>query len=202
MGIKHESLLLDTIAACTNLYGLTPFVKFIEIYNGQNDDKIQLPDLLVYINDADVEDELEKRFTYVSEDSFVADVLLEEGMKELLEKETAGKSFYIPEKQELLRYADQFYYQKTEAQERLHHLLRADFGADVDTEEEIRELVLNLQVSSGEFMLELSEFLERLELPVSKAERYIPVIIDIANTTRLWENRGHTPEEMRNSSFE
>lgn len=202
MGIPHKDLLLDTIAACTNLYGLTPFVKLVEIYNSQNEQEIQLRDLLVYVDAYEVKDELEKRFTYVHEDAFVADALIEDDKKAQLEKETAGKPFYVPEKEELLRFADQFYFQRTAAHERLRGLLVEDFGDSMDTEAEIEELVLNLQVSGGEFTFELSEFLSRLELPVTRAEHYIPVIIDMANTTRLWENRGHTPEEMRMDSFE
>lgn len=26
--------------------------------------------------------------------------------------------------------------------------------------------------------------------------RYIPTVIDIINTTSIWENRGHTPHEL------
>lgn len=36
MKLQSNDLILDYIAACTNLYGVVPFDKVLEIYNGQN----------------------------------------------------------------------------------------------------------------------------------------------------------------------
>ncbi|WP_153723074.1 hypothetical protein [Sporosarcina cascadiensis] len=191
-----ENLLLDYIAACTNLYGVTPFEKVLEIYHTYTENRISLEALVALVNEPPVKEKLEERFVHVYRDTFVAEVLHIFNEKKALEQAAAGKPFYVPEKNELLSYMDQFYFQQTPQQERLKEMMREDFDASVNIEEEVEQLVLDLQMSGGEFTKELSDFLGRLGLPIEKAERYIPAVIEIANTTRLWENRGHTPSEL------
>ncbi|WP_301108582.1 hypothetical protein [Sporosarcina sp.] len=196
MKVANEDLLLDYIAACTNIYGVTPFEKAIEIYNLYTEDGISLERMVSFVNEQSVKEKLEERFVHVYADAFVAEVLHVFNEKEALEEVTDGKPYYVPEKEELLSYTDQFYFERTPQQERLIEMMKEELDASVDIEEEVEELVQDLQMSGGEFTKELSEFLGRLGLPVEKAERYIPTVIEVANTTRLWENRGHTPSEL------
>ena len=196
MQMGDERLLLDYIVASTNLYGVVPFTKTVEIYNEQNEEKISLQTLTSYVKDQAVIKKLEEQFVRVYADSFVAEVIDVLNEKEALEQAAAGKPYYVPKREEFLLFTDQFYFQRTPEQERLKKMMQEDLDESIEIEEEVEELVLDLQMSGGDFTKELSEFLGKLELSVEKAERYIPVIIEIANATRLWENRGHTPNEL------
>ncbi|MGE7545216.1 hypothetical protein [Sporosarcina newyorkensis] len=196
MKVDNEELLLDYIAASTNLYGVIPFAKATEIYNEHNEEEISLNIMIAFVNNQAVIEKLEERFVHVNTDAFVAEIIHVFDEKEVVEQAAAGKPYYVPKPEEFLLFTDQSYFQRTPQQEQLKKMMLEDLDDSVDIEEEVEELVLDLQMSGGDFTKELSEFLGRLKLPMEKAERYIPVIIDIANTTRLWENRGHTPNEL------
>lgn len=183
--------------ACTNLYGVVPIEKVVEIYNGQNERKISLDNVESFLSSKQVREQLEESFVYVELNEFVAEATSEADEKETLKRVATGKPYYVPEKEELLCFVDEEYVQQTPEQLILKNMLKDDFGDQLNVDEEVSELVFNLQVSGGDFMMELSLFLAGLELPSKESERYIPVIIEVADTTRLWENRGHTMKELQ-----
>lgn len=193
----NEKLVMDYIVACTNLYGIAPMEKVVEIYNEQNEQKISLVEIKNLLQSRQVKQQLEERFVYSEADEFVAEATSESDEKAELRKAAAGKPYYIPEKAELLEYTAEEYFEQTPEQQIVKEMLQEDFGDEVEADEEVAELVLNLQVSSGDFMAVLSLFTAGLDLPIEKVERYIPFIVKIADTTRLWENRGHTMKELR-----
>ncbi|ARK24606.1 hypothetical protein SporoP37_08000 [Sporosarcina sp. P37] len=192
----NEKLVMEYIIACTNLYGVVPIDQVAGIFNEQNEDMITPDELNSLLQSGQVRGKLEEYFVYADLDKFIAEAASEGDEKEELEQAAAGKPYYVPAKEELLRFIDEEYIQETQEQLKLKSMLIEDFGDELHAEEEVRELVFNLQVSGGDFMGEMSMFIAGLELPVEKAERYIPVIVDVANTTRLWENRGHTTKEL------
>lgn len=68
----NGNLVLDYIRATTNLYGIAPFEKIMEIYNQQNDDQICIEDL-----DAYIEQDLSEYYVYVYYENFVHETILE-----------------------------------------------------------------------------------------------------------------------------
>lgn len=191
-----DNEVLDYIKACTHLYGVVTHNKVVEIYNGHHAEKVTLKTLKTLIASKEVKAELYKAFVDVQRNDFVHEsVELFEEKKMLLEEAT-GKPYYVPAKEELLRYMDDEYIESTPAQVQLSKMLKRDFGAEIDIEEEVWDLAASLQVSGGDFTPILTNFLERLELTTVKAQQYIAIIINMANTTRLWENCGHTPNEL------
>ena len=48
-----------------------------------------------------------------------------------------------------------------------------------------------------DFQEVVKEFLGRFEIKdMKQLNEYVQAITMIANTTRIWENRGHTPDEL------
>ncbi|PIC76945.1 hypothetical protein CSV74_08530 [Sporosarcina sp. P19] len=193
----NEELVMKYIVACTNLYGIVPVEKVVEIYNNQNKEEISLDEVERFLQSEQVKEKLEESFVYIQSNEFVAEATSEEDEKDNLKRNAAGKPYYIPGKEELLRFIDEEYFQETREQVKVKNMLREDFGDQLNVEEEVSELVYNLQVSGGDFMMELSLFVSGLELPIKESERYIPAIVELADTTRLWENRGHTMKELQ-----
>ncbi|PID06121.1 MULTISPECIES: hypothetical protein [unclassified Sporosarcina] len=192
-----EELAMKYIVACTNLYGIVPIEKVVEIYNDQNEEKVSLDEIESYLQSTRVQEKLEESFVYIQSNEFVAEATSEKDEKENLKRIVAGKPYYVPGKEELLRYIDEEYFQETPEQLLVKNMLKEDFGNQLDVDEEVSELVYNLQVSGGDFMMELSLFVSGLELPIKESERYIPAIVEVADTTRLWENCGHTMKELQ-----
>ncbi|MDV6377408.1 hypothetical protein ORD22_03910 [Sporosarcina sp. GW1-11] len=196
MNSSNEELLVDYIVACTNLYGVTPFDHVHSIYNEQNEDQISLEDLTTTVNSIAIKEILEERFVYVQSNEFVSEAIRMPKEKQRLKEVVMGKPYYVPDQAELLRFVDEQYIQHTPQQEHLKNMLREDFGESYPVDEEVEGLVYSLQVSGGDFSTILSMFLDDLQLPIQRAERYIPVIVEIAETTRMWEHRGHTQNEL------
>lgn len=193
----NEELVIKYIVACTNLYGVVPIKKVVEIYNDQNEEVISLVEVESFLQSIQVKEQLEESFVYIDSGEFVAEATSEDDEKQALKQATAGKPYYVPEKEELLCFVDEEYLQETPEQLVLMNMLKEDFGDNFDAAAEVTELVLNLQVSGGDFMNELSLFVASLELPIKQSERYIPVIVEVADTTRLWENRGLNMKELQ-----
>lgn len=198
---EQEQLILDYIAAGVNLYGYLPFEKMIEIYNMQIGSPLTMEDLLELTADEDVCEKLEENFALIGEEAFISDFLETEESIERLKQQTADKPYYIPEQQEFLRYKEDMYYERTAEQQALKQKLHGDFSelTDEEIEDAAAELVVGIAISEGDLGSVLAEFVARMDMTHAQAESYVPLIISVANTTRLWENRGHTPKELNPS---
>jgi hypothetical protein len=89
----------DYIISLTHLYGLVHKNKVVEIYNMQNEDKIEKIDTVRLRADNISIDfaELDDNFVEVFSDYFVHETIMEfNGLDEQLKK-CEGKPFYIPE---------------------------------------------------------------------------------------------------------
>lgn len=110
---SNKDLIFDYIVSCTNLYGIVPKYKVIHIYNLQNKPTISNKEVQAVLTDSHYKKRLEESNVIVKFDQFVHKILADSHMTKKLEQMAAGKPFYIPEKNELLRYKNEFYYEKT-----------------------------------------------------------------------------------------
>lgn len=196
--IPNANLLLDYIISCTNLYGVVPFHKIIKIYNSQNRPSICKKNLQALVADAHFADILKKKNIIVENGRFIHETVITYNLIEPLEHVAMGKPYYVPEKNELLRYKDETYYEKTKYQKQLANLIERDFGKVVPSiQKEIDDLVGKLQIVNVNFNFVVKNFMERFTFRNRyQVNEYTKVIMEIANTTRLWENRGFTPKEL------
>lgn len=195
---EEEDLLLNYIRALVNLYGAVPKAKVLEIFNKQNDLDWTLDDLDTLIDSLEMEEEY---FTDAG-DQFVEESLLmdEDSLPRLLSRQE-GKPYYIPEREELLRYSDDCYQERPPAFARLQLYIQKQLFLDLVQAEEICEDIL-FDLSGHDYSIEflLFEF-ERREIQFSDASQQretVRLILDLANHTRTWANRGFTPAEIQN----
>lgn len=197
--LPNKDLIIQYAVACTNLYGVIEYPKFLEIYNAQNSPSISSSELRALITNPLYEKLLKKEFVFVYRDALIHETIEDLEDNSVFIQRVVGKPFYVPEKEELLRYTDAFYYEKTSHQEKLANMLAIDFfgGSTLMIKEEMDELIGQLQVMQINFQEVVQDFLRRFEFKdMKKLNEYVQVITKIANTTRIWENRGHTPEEL------
>lgn len=130
------NLLSKYIVTLTRLYGVVHKDVVAEIYNEQQDEQITPQEVEDHF-DASVQ-EIEKHFAYKEGNYFVHEtILVYDDLDETLAKQ-AGKPRYTPEKDELLKYMDEFYFYKSEAYNKLYdHILKYH----VDGNEERAEAV-------------------------------------------------------------
>ncbi|MBK3496252.1 SEC-C domain-containing protein [Viridibacillus sp. YIM B01967] len=197
--IPNQKLVSEYIIACTRLYGIVPFQKLREIYNKQNDANLSGNELSALMDTSAFKRHLKEEHVHTHFHNFTHETVEVFNIFETLQKEAVGKPFYVPGQGELLKYSDEFYFERTPQQEQFRKMLENDFfgGNALMAGEEIEELVSTIQVSEGNHNSIIRNFTERFEFKdQQQLYTYLPVIISIMNTTRLWENRGHTPQEL------
>lgn len=197
--LPNKELIMQYATACTNLYGIIEFPQFLKIYNAQNQPSLSSKEMKALFTNPAFVKQMEKKFTYVQRNALMHEALAVLGNYDNLLASRIGKPFYVPDKNELLRYTDDEYYEKTSHQEKLTKMLARDFFGNNKAliQEEIDELVGQFQLDDINFNETLSEALGRFEFEnIKQINEYMQVMTKIANTTRLWENRGHTPEEL------
>ena len=130
------------IIALTNLYGIVPQEKVVEIYNKQNNDKITIESISKYISLK--KSELEEEFVCIDDDFFVQESFYVFG-GDLIEntlRMKADKPYYIPKKKELLKYTDDFYFEKNKQYNSLYNYIKKNL---VDNEELVEEICEDIQ---------------------------------------------------------
>lgn len=197
--LANKNRIIQYVIACTNLYGLIKYPKFLEIYNAQNEPSVSSSELQALLADSHYAKLLEKESVLTQKRALNhEEIEYVENYSAFIEG-TIGKPFYVPAKEELLRYVDDLYYEQTSHQEKLGKMLAKDFfgGSTIMIKDEIDELVGQLQGVNVNFQGVVRDFLGRFECKdMKQMNEYMHVITMIANSTRIWENRGHTPHEL------
>ncbi|MER2089386.1 MAG: plasmid pRiA4b ORF-3 family protein [Sporosarcina sp.] len=197
--LPNTDLLIQYAQACANLYGMITYSKFLEIYNAQNEPSLSRSELRAFMADSHFSKLLEKMSVLTNGLGILREeVEYSKDFSSFLE-EVYEKPYYVPEKEELLRYADDLYYEKTNYQEKLANMLAKDFfgGSTLMVKDEIDELVGQLQEVHVDLQGVVRGFLERFNFKdMKQVNEYVKAVSVIANSTRIWENRGHTPGEL------
>ena len=113
------------IIAMTNLYGMVPKEKAVEIYNSQNEVKIGIDVIEAYLTNPPKE--LEEAFIYPYKDCFVHETILEFDEFDQMLRKKVDKPYYVPEKKELLKYTDEWYFEKNSQYKALFNYVKANF---------------------------------------------------------------------------
>lgn len=195
---KLDNLLEQYIVALTNLYGRVTKEKVAEIYNLQNEDQVSIDEVAAYLENPPAS--FEANFVMVGWDEFVSDDLtMFDGIYEELVKAQAGKPFYVPEQEELLKYVDTNYvdYPK-EYDELCAYLDKNIYPNDPNKTERIAENIqLILEMGDG-INLAMQEI--TLDGYVFKSKKEMTDIADLLrrlnNHTRMRENNRLTPSEL------
>lgn len=185
------------IIALTNLYGLVHKEKVLEIYNKQNEEPITLGNVDYYLKIAN--GELERDFVYTYQDHFVHESILMFDEFDLVQAKKANKPYYVPSQKELLRYSKSSYFEKNQQYKALLAYVKKNFFPQDHQKarwlcEDVHltsQLNLNIQATLNEFT-ERGVSFESFD----QVNELLALIMDMANNTRIWENNGHTPNEI------
>lgn len=192
-------LIYDYIVSLVNLYGIVHKEKVLEIYNEQNNKPSEIATIdEIMRNDAEM---LKENFVFIEGSYFVHEaIILFDDINDVL-AERIGKPFYVPRKNELLKYKDQFYFEKTLQYKRMFryvtkHLVDGNREKAKELCEEI-QLMCQQENSVGEIFNLLNNFDIDFESEQEVGEM-LNLVSDLKNHTRLWANNGHMPSELFN----
>jgi len=128
-GVLSMNFISDYIISLTRLYGIIQKEKVAEIYNMQNEDKITLIQIERMMENEQAM--LEKHHVHIDGNYFIHETIMVFDEFDLYMKQKAGKPYYIPNKTELLKYLDQFYFEKTKEYQVLEdYVVRELTGGD------------------------------------------------------------------------
>lgn len=191
---KNFEMISDYLMACKNLYGIISIDKFLEIYNGQNEDKIKKNMVMdVFKRVSENDDSL-----ILQEDIFIESSLIKCNEYEILENQQKEKPFYIPKQKVFLQYADdgfmehnpqfetlkRYLIKNKKVQEKLAVQLCTVIQEDFTVGISLQDVVAHFDEANITWTSE-KQFNEMLE-----------ILVKCYNNTRMVGNRGYTPNEI------
>ena len=169
----------------------------LEIFNSQNKEKINLSDVEGLLKKP------RKNFEEASvcpfEDYFVNKEILENGEFDFLLDRKAGKPFHVPEKQELLKYMDDLYFEKTnEYKALLKYTSKHFFKGEEEKAEWLCEDIYDICHVGPDLKKLLEIYNARVGgfKDMAQAEEILQLMVELSNNARRWENNGHTSLEI------
>lgn len=213
LGLPDEtvSLLHDYFDAFSNLYQVLPLKDAFNIIESQNKGLITLDEFLAFSEiarheehfyyilsknelylDAPDEEPIDREIVHES----LVDIDYDEYYK--LVENQHGKPLFIPTKQELLNYKDEFYIADTPQVRAMENFFRTRLKMNGEKAEEmVDECLLTITCADNPFNDIFAE-LERMKISFTEKQldEFVALFSDLHNNTRLPQNRGFTPKEL------
>ena len=187
---------IDTYLRCAaNYYGhITPRA-FLLLFNKHNEEKLLKAELMKYWN------KLMRQYdrNYVLFDNAIISSRVEMNRIDEIMYYQEGKKFYIPPKDEFLKYIDDNYYEKNEYTESVRGFFIKVLKINSFTAEALlSKLVWSIKTEEGTSacMGLLSENGIEWE-SINQANQFMGLYQNLANNTKKWANCGYSPIELR-----
>lgn len=211
--IKLPDEIVDLIrtyfGAASNLYARIPLKKLHDIYNSQNNPVSQE----CFLQVADLISHEQHHYTILGREVFHPDEAPSQSMdRELVaehlyavgdayyyetEELQDGVQYYIPPKEEFLRYTDDYYVEKTPQYLAMVCFLRRNQRKLPCPPEEIAE-ELHLQMTMGDDYRSMTDNARRLGVRFDNKQdfyAFLELLVNMCRHTRQFNRRGHTPAE-------
>lgn len=204
--IKHKAfkqkrdryqLVYQYILGLLSLYGAVKPEVLMEIFNSQNNDKLAQSEFMnIFIDFSREQQTFDMYDGYLVSDYFFGD---ERGYRNLILKTKNKPYYYIPEKSEILKYADGHYFEMTPQLVKLKQFFIKELLND--HQELVDELIDDIQLCCS-MEAPLSEVINEITSRgiefknMDQVTKLTGLLTDVYNHTRLWSNRGHKPAEL------
>ncbi len=108
-----------------------------------------------------------------------------------------GKPWYVPPIEELEKYEDDLYFEKTKSFDSVIGFLKDEFKLDfIDSESKIYDAFFTLKLEDHNFDNFLDELQQSgLDLTFEMVQKLAPYYTELNNNTRMQANNGYTPAE-------
>lgn len=193
MDYQHD--LLDFAIAAVNLYGVIHQLDFVALFNSYHERQTTVSEVFnILIGHVYREVGFDFWDNYIVDDEFKEDDYI--SVKDLVE-ERQGKPRYDPPYEEFIKYADWAYYEFTPQLEALERYL----SEWVDDPDEVMDLLDEIH----DYCMAEADPREYFELltasgavfdGIDQVKKALQLIVEVQNSTRLWRNYGHTPNEL------
>lgn len=183
--------------AAVNLYGVIAKTEFIGIFNLQNEKQTNIDEVCAVLPRY-----IEVGAPYCFWEDYIVSIEFGENnfsdVQDLLHQ-IGDKPRFLPDKTDFLKYANWYFFEHThQAEEVKHYLINHLYVNEATTLEVLSEIHFAFVVEAGiQAAIDvLDEF--GISITDSQLEPLTQLLVQMSNSTRLWSNNGHTPDEMVN----
>jgi hypothetical protein len=185
---------LDLYAkAAVNLYGIISKEEFVEIFNSQNEEQTTVEEAYTLL----LPQALKHGWYGFYKKYFVHYAILRDfDFVDYLEKTQADKPRYIPEREEFLKYEGETY-DDNPLWTKVCTFLWEIFGCNANTSQGFAEIKSYVSYNMG--IHKLGSIMEKYNFVFSgkkQLQKFMDLLMVAKNNTRIWENKGHTPNEL------
>lgn len=197
---KHLANIDKYFICFANLYGMIPIEKAAMLYNRYERDKMVPDDLDALLGRVNF---CEKDYTFVH--GYLTHqviLMLDEepgGAIDYYLSNQEGKDYAVLPKHELLKYIDADYFEKTSQYKKVVTMLSLELGLPKREAEELGKTLGAMARNGVNFDAVFAE-LEKYDAAfesLEQANKFVSTYADLVNNTRMWENCGYTPTQMR-----
>ena len=191
--------LLDTYArAAVNLYGVISIAELSETFNNQNAEQTNPEGIFTLLLPL----VLKKKWYCFYKGYIVHYWAMDDfDYAESWLREQGDKPRFVPARDEFLKFENQYYESETQASnwERLHKFVTGEFSDNPQRYRFMSELKEISEFHTG--IQEVSKLLAKFGLVFSgekQAQKFFSLLMDAKNNTRMWSNKGYSPNELLN----
>ncbi|MGI6031671.1 MAG: SEC-C metal-binding domain-containing protein [Eubacteriales bacterium] len=184
---------LEYMKAETNLYGVMPLEMGRRLYELHENPEVSGEE---WAKTAQLF--AQGGLLHLQEDMLVNACLLEDERWKKVAEAQQHKPWYQPDKYDLLRYENDFYYESTPEILNLRDFLLHSIHADSGVVDQVL-LQIHAAIRMGYGAQEVFQMLDRSGIRSNsekQARRAVNLVLEVLNHTRLWANRGFTPTEL------
>jgi preprotein translocase subunit SecA len=191
------SQLTKYVIALSHLYGMVHKDKVVEIYNSQNEDQVSLADVEAILNNPP--EKLEDAFVMTRKDYFVMETIIDNSEFDLMLRKKADKPYYVPARDELLKYVDESYFEKSKKYNDLLSYLQKNFFKPGDEKAEWLAEDIQGMCQFGVNMQTIFDSFNKMKISfkdMNQTNEVMQLVMELSNNIRIWENNGYTPNEI------
>ena len=187
--------------ACSNLYSVIDVSKLVEIINSQTSLAVDSDEVINWCIRRASRDSDSMYFyenSYIIDEYYGGEAATGGMNYEEMLKLQEGKPYYLPNREELLRYADDLYVEENEAFNNMFNYLRTKMKIAVDDAYDYCAHI-QLRIRCASLPNEVLQDCEKAGLTFhnkKQVEGFMKCFAKMLNNTRLPENRGYTAEEI------
>lgn len=184
------------LQACVNLYGHIIPRQFLLIFNKYNEEKLLKAELLQFSNKLNRQAKNYRIYT-----NAIINTTVEPEVIDRTIYYQADKKYYVPEKEELLKWIDARYCPITVQSENLKNVLLGKFKVSPLAIGSLMDELFHSVLIDEEMQVQ-SDILEKYHVFDKSSvddfnNFYCKTFMEYVNNTRRWANCGFTPNEMR-----
>ena len=190
-----KKLILKYCLALVNLYGIVSIERVVNTYNMQNMADVSASELEGIVNAN--REYLRENMVMVQNDDLVAMEIIMLGDYDREKGYKGDKPYYIPEREELLKYVNYTYFERTKPYINLVGFLYDLYKDRYKAEELANDIRIYCKSVEGRknlsFLFEENDFMIKNK---KDADELMELIENLADNTRMWANNGFTPNEI------